>query len=150
MLMQKFPWNSTEIGVLMFSMEFHGKCRNPPCKYFAWKSMVKFPWNSMEIDVLILHGIQWRIFQELLFIFITCKVLYNAQQAYFNAQETVILHERRSSQVQKRKPEKNCLARVITQKISSRARGITILGTQLTGLADSCHIIAKLIFVAFN
>ena len=61
-----FPWNSMEnvdaeismeIGVLMFSMEFHGKCPNPPCKYFPWKSMEKFPWNSMEIDVLILHGI---------------------------------------------------------------------------------------------
>ena len=59
-----FPWNSMEnvdagismeIGVLMFSMEFHGKCPNPPCKYFPWKSMEKFPWNSMEIDVLILH-----------------------------------------------------------------------------------------------
>ena len=66
-----FPWNSMEnvdaeismeIGVLMFSMEFHGKCPNPPCKYFPWKSMEKFPWNSMEIDVLILHGIPWRIF----------------------------------------------------------------------------------------
>ena len=60
-----FPWNSMEnidaeismeIGALMFSMEFHGKCPNPPCKYFPWKSMEKFPWNSMEIDVLILHG----------------------------------------------------------------------------------------------
>ena len=60
--MQKFPWNSMEIGVLMFSMEFHGKCPNPPCKYFPWKSMEKFPWNSMEIDVQILHGIPWRIF----------------------------------------------------------------------------------------
>ena len=66
-----FPWNSMEnvdaeismeIGVLMFSMEFHGKCPNPPCKYFPWKSMEKFPWISMEIDVLILHGIPWRIF----------------------------------------------------------------------------------------
>ena len=66
-----FPWNSMEnvdaeismeIGVLMFSMEFHGKCPNPPCKYFPWKSMEKFPWNSMEIDVLILHGIPWRFF----------------------------------------------------------------------------------------
>ena len=47
-----FPWNSMEnvdagismeIGVLMFSMEFHGKCPNPPCKYFPWKSMEKFP-----------------------------------------------------------------------------------------------------------
>ena len=46
-----------EIGALMFSMEFHGKCPNPPCKYFPWKSMEKFPWNSIEIDVLILHGI---------------------------------------------------------------------------------------------
>ena len=53
---------SMEIGVLMFSMEFHGKCPNPPCNYFPWKSMEKFPWNSMEIDVLILHGIPWRIF----------------------------------------------------------------------------------------
>ena len=61
-----FPWNSMEnvdagismeIVVLMFSMEFHGKCPNPP-----WKSMEKFPWNSMEIDVLILHGIPWRFF----------------------------------------------------------------------------------------
>ena len=66
-----FPWNSMEnidaeismeIGALMFSMEFHGKCPNPPCKYFLWKSTQKFPWNSMEIDVLILHGIPWRIF----------------------------------------------------------------------------------------
>ena len=48
---------SMEIGALMFSMEFHGKCPNPPCKYFPWKSMEKFPWNSIEIDVLILHGI---------------------------------------------------------------------------------------------
>ena len=39
MSMQKFPWNSMEIGVLMFSMEFHGKCPNPPCKYFPWKLM---------------------------------------------------------------------------------------------------------------
>ena len=62
--MQKFPWNSMEIGALMFSMEFHGKCPNPPCKYFPWKSMEKFPWNSMEIDVLILHGIPWRIFHR--------------------------------------------------------------------------------------
>ena len=36
---QKFPWNSMEIGVPIFSMEFHGKCLNPPCKYFPWKSM---------------------------------------------------------------------------------------------------------------
>ena len=62
MSMQKFPWNSMEIGALMFSMEFHGKCPNPPCKYFPWKSMEKFPWNSMEIDVLIFHGIPWRFF----------------------------------------------------------------------------------------
>ena len=61
-----FPWNSMEnvdagismeTAVLMFSMEFHGKCPNPSCKYFPWQSMEKFPWNSMEIDVLILHGI---------------------------------------------------------------------------------------------
>ena len=54
-----FSWNSMEnvdaeismeIGVLMFSMEFHGKCPNPPYKY------------SMEIDVVILHGIPWRMF----------------------------------------------------------------------------------------
>ena len=51
-----------EIGALMFSMEFHGKCPNPSCKYFPWKSMEKFPWNSMKIDVLIIHGIPWRIF----------------------------------------------------------------------------------------
>ena len=63
MSMQKFPWNSMEIGALMFSMEFQGKCPNPPCKFFPWKSMEKFPWNSMEIDVLILHGIPWRIFR---------------------------------------------------------------------------------------
>ena len=62
MSMQKFPWNSMEIGALMFSMEFHRKCPNPPCKYFPWKSMEKFPWNSMEIDVLILRGIPWRFF----------------------------------------------------------------------------------------
>ena len=53
---------STEIGVVMFSMEFHGKCPNPPRKYFPSKSMEKCPWNSMEIDVLILLGIPWRIF----------------------------------------------------------------------------------------
>ena len=53
---------SMDIGALMFSMEFNGKCPNPPWKYFPWKSMEKFPWNSMEIDVLILHGIPWRIF----------------------------------------------------------------------------------------
>ena len=66
-----FPWNcmenvdagiSMEIGVLTFSMEFHEKCPNPPCKYFPWKFMEKFPWNSVEIDVLILHGIPWRFF----------------------------------------------------------------------------------------
>ena len=62
MSMQKFPWNSMEIGALLFSMEFPGKCPNPPCKYFPWKSMEKFPWNFMEIDVLILHGIPCRIF----------------------------------------------------------------------------------------
>ena len=49
MSIQKFPWNSTEIGALMFSMEFHGNCPNPPSKYFPWKSMEKFPWNSMEV-----------------------------------------------------------------------------------------------------
>ena len=42
------PW---KFFVLMFSMEFHGICPNPPCKYFPLKSMGKFPWNSMEIDV---------------------------------------------------------------------------------------------------
>ena len=47
---------SIEIGVLLFSMEFHWKCPNPPCKYFSWKPMEKFPWNSMEIDVLKFHG----------------------------------------------------------------------------------------------
>ena len=52
------PWNS----MATFSMEFHGKCPNPPWRYFPWKSMEKFPWNSMEIDVLILHGVPWRIF----------------------------------------------------------------------------------------
>ena len=61
-----FPWNSMEnvdagismeIGVLMFSMEFHGKCPNPPCKYFhgnLWRNSHEFhgngchnpPWNS--------------------------------------------------------------------------------------------------------
>ena len=41
------------------SMEFHGKCPNPPWRYFPSKSMEKFPWNSMEIDVLILHGVPW-------------------------------------------------------------------------------------------
>ena len=40
-------------------------------------------------------------------------------------------------------------ANVITWKISTRDRGITILGSQLTGLARG-HVIAKLIFVAFN
>ena len=52
-----FLWNSMEnvdagismeIGVLMFSMEFHGKCPNPPCKCFPWKSMEKFPWKLMS------------------------------------------------------------------------------------------------------
>ena len=52
-----------EIDALMFSMEFHGKCPNLPCKSFPWKSMEKFPSNSMKIDVLILHGISWRIFE---------------------------------------------------------------------------------------
>ena len=50
--MKKFQQNSIEIGVLMFSMEFHVKCPNPPCKYFACKSMENFhgnPWNSMEV-----------------------------------------------------------------------------------------------------
>ena len=40
-------------------------------------------------------------------------------------------------------------ANAITWKISTRDRGITILGSQLTGLARG-HVIAKLIFVAFN
>ena len=41
------------------------------------------------------------------------------------------------------------LANEITWKISTRDPGITILGSQLTSLADwfGCHIIAKLIFV---
>ena len=65
------PWNSMEnidaeismeIGAIMISLEFHGKCPNPPCKYFLCKSTERFPWNSMEIDVMILHGIPWRIF----------------------------------------------------------------------------------------
>ena len=60
---RNFHGISMEIGALMFFMEFHGKCPNPPCKYFPWESMEKFPWNSTEIDVLILHGIPWRIFQ---------------------------------------------------------------------------------------
>ena len=63
--MQKFQRNSIEIGVLMFSMEFHLKCPNPPCKYFACKSMEKFPWNFMEIDILTLYGIPWRISMEI-------------------------------------------------------------------------------------
>ena len=61
-----FPWNSMdnvdagismEIDALMFSMEFHGKCRNPPCKYFPWKSMEKFLWNSMEFREGFSHGV---------------------------------------------------------------------------------------------
>ena len=51
------PWNngwSSFYGVAWnFSMDFHGKCPNPPWKIL----MEKFPWNSMEIGVLILHGI---------------------------------------------------------------------------------------------
>ena len=43
---------SMEIGALMFSMEFHGKCPNPPCKYFPWKSMERIPWR-------IFHGNPW-------------------------------------------------------------------------------------------
>ena len=37
-------------------------------------------------------------------------------------------------------------------EISTQDPGITILGSQLTGLADwlCCHIITKLIFVAFS
>ena len=96
---------SMEIGALMFSMEFHGKCPNPPCKYFPWKSMEKFPWNSMEIDVLILHGIPWNSmevfhtgcnykFSETLAILLfsgtnpstpvslTCPILYSAPKMF--------------------------------------------------------------------
>ena len=40
-------------------------------------------------------------------------------------------------------------ASVITWKISTQDPGITTLGSQLTGLAR-CHVIAELIFVAFN
>ena len=47
-----------EIGALMFSMEFHGKCPNPPCKYFPWKSMEKFP-----------CGIPWRFFTRVHYSF---------------------------------------------------------------------------------
>ena len=64
-----------EIGALMFSMEFHGKCPNPPCKYFPWKSIEKCPWNSMEIDVLILHGIPWRIFHGIPWRFFTRVII---------------------------------------------------------------------------
>ena len=43
-------------------------------------------------------------------------------------------------------------ASVITWKISTRDPGITILGSQLTGLADwlGCHIMAKSIFDALS
>ena len=59
-----FPWNSMEnvlcmsdavismeIGVLMFSMEFHGKCPNPPCKCFhgnLWRNFHGIPWKLMS------------------------------------------------------------------------------------------------------
>ena len=44
------PWNS----MATFSMEFHGKCPNPPWRYFPWNSMeidvpINPPWNSMEV-----------------------------------------------------------------------------------------------------
>lgn len=81
--MQKFPWNSMEIGALMFSMEFHGKCPNPPCKYFPWKSVEKFPWNSMEIDVLILHGIPWRIFHGIPWRFFTRGSAFLTVKAFY-------------------------------------------------------------------
>ena len=70
---RNFHGISMEIGALMFSMEFHGKCPNPPCKYFPWKSMEKFQWNSMEIDVLILHGIPWRFFTRDFYADVSCK-----------------------------------------------------------------------------
>ena len=51
-------WSSFYGLAWNFSMEFHGKCPNPP-----WKiSMEIFPWNSMETGVLILHGIPWHPF----------------------------------------------------------------------------------------
>jgi len=39
-------------------MEFHGT---------PWKasSLENTPWNSLEIHVLILHGISWKIFQQI-------------------------------------------------------------------------------------
>ena len=44
---------SMEIGVLMFSMEFHGKCPNPPCKYFPWISMEVFHTGIMYNSCLV-------------------------------------------------------------------------------------------------
>ena len=42
-------WNSFYGIAWNSSMEFRGKCHNPP-----WKiSTQKFPWNSMEIGVLM-------------------------------------------------------------------------------------------------
>ena len=79
------PWNnrwSSFYGISWnFSMEIHGKCPNPPCKYFPWKYMEKYPWNSMEIDVLILRGIPWRIF-HLIEVFHTGKFSYNTWQLF--------------------------------------------------------------------
>ena len=90
MSMQKFPWNSMEIGALMFSMEFHGKCPNPPCKYFPRKSMEKIStefhgnwcpnpsWNSMEnFPWKILHGIPWRFFTRVVFKITRTKIHQN-------------------------------------------------------------------------
>ena len=40
--MEKFPWNSSEIGGLVFFMEFHGKCPNPP-----WRIFHGIPWTFL-------------------------------------------------------------------------------------------------------
>ena len=51
---------SMEIGALMFSMEFHGKCPNPP-----WNSMENFPWKSMEFHGIFHTGVASYFMSEL-------------------------------------------------------------------------------------
>ena len=71
-----FPWNSMEnidaeismeIGVLMFSMELHGKCPNPPCKYFRIRTSISMEFHG-EFSVEI-HGIPWRFFTRVARVF---------------------------------------------------------------------------------
>ena len=80
------PWNngwSSFYGVAWnFSIDFHGKCPNPPWKIL----MEKFPWNSMEIGVQILHGIPWKMSQDSMEIFsmeIDALILHGIPRRFF-------------------------------------------------------------------